>query len=71
MKHATNYYRDEANHKKARTTKHPKKTYTLHEQTKHAYSDEYMYKMKTNRVRYQPLTTPQVVIDPHYCSSLV
>src|SRR3954463_11684760 len=37
-------------------------TYTLHEHTKHAHNDEYMYKNETNRVRYQPLTTPQVVL---------
>ena len=37
-------------------------TYTLHEQTKHAHNDEYMYKNETNRVCYQPLTTPQVVL---------
>ena len=37
-------------------------TYTLHKQAKHAHNDEYMYKNETNRVRYQPLTTPQVVL---------
>ena len=44
MRHATNYYRAGANHKKAKTIKHPKKTYTLHERTKQAHKDEYMYK---------------------------
>ena len=37
-------------------------TYTLHKQAKHAHNDEYMYKNETNRVRYQPLTIPQVVL---------
>src|SRR3954466_14591698 len=37
-------------------------TYTFHKQAKHAHNDEYMYKNETNRVRYQPLTTPQVVL---------
>ena len=37
-------------------------TYTLHKQAKHAHNDEYMYKNETNRVRYQPLTTPRVVL---------
>ena len=37
-------------------------TYTLHKQAKHAHNDEYMYKNETNRVRYQPLNTPRVVL---------
>ena len=34
----------------------------LHKQAKHAHNDEYMYQNETNRVHYQPLTTPRVVL---------
>src|SRR4051812_3569272 len=37
-------------------------TYSLHKQAKNAHNDLYMYKNETNRVRYQPLTTPRVVL---------
>ena len=56
---------------RASTTKHPSNTHILYERTKHVHIDKYMYKNENKWSSYQPLTTSRIVMDRHYCLSLV